>query len=130
MIALKEKADKDLLQYNMELKELIRIIDHDRKLKEFMRVKGEERADLADKELGMKQRKKETEKDKGDREETVEVILIYDSIALFNLVFLNTLQDVVHVILYVYWLIQKVKAFFISNLFFISKAYFINYFII
>ena len=96
MIALKEKADKDLLQYNMELKELIRIIDHDRKLKEFMRVKGEERADLADKELGMKQRKKETEKDKGDREETVEVILIYDSIALFNLVFLNTLQDVVN----------------------------------
>ena len=72
MIALKEKADKDLLQYNMELKELIRIIDHDRKLKEFMRVKGEERADLADKELGMKQRKRETERDKGDREETVE----------------------------------------------------------
>ena len=75
MLALKEKADKDLLQYNMELKELIRIIDHDRKLKEFMRVKGEERADLADKELGMKQRKKETERDKGDREETVEVTL-------------------------------------------------------
>lgn len=73
MIALKEKADKELLQYNMELKELIRIIDHDRKLKEFMRVKGEERADLADKELGMKQRKKESERDKGDREETVEV---------------------------------------------------------
>lgn len=73
MIALKEKADKELLQYNMELKELIRIIDHDRKLKEFMRVKGEERADLADKELGVKQRKKESERDKGDREETVEV---------------------------------------------------------
>lgn len=73
MLALKEKADKDLLQYNMELKELMRIIDHDRKLKEFMRVKGEERADLADKDPGMKQRRKETEKDKGDREETVEV---------------------------------------------------------
>ena len=75
MIALKEKADKDLVQYNMELKELIRIIDHDRKLKEFMRIKGEERAELADKELEMKQRRKETERDKGDREETVEVIL-------------------------------------------------------
>lgn len=74
MIALKEKADKDLVQYNMELKELIRIIDHDRKLKEFMRIKGEERAELADKELELKQRKKESEKDKGDREETVEVI--------------------------------------------------------
>lgn len=73
MIAIKEKADKDLVQYNMELKELIRIIDHDRKLKEFMRVKGEERADIVDSDFSQKQKKKETEKDKGDREETVEV---------------------------------------------------------
>ena len=73
MIALKEKADKDLVQYNMELKELIRIIDHDRKLKEFMRIKGEERAEMVDRELGLKQRKKESERQKGDHEETVEV---------------------------------------------------------
>lgn len=43
MILLKEKADKDLQQHNAEMKELVRVIDHDRKLKEFMGVKGQER---------------------------------------------------------------------------------------
>ncbi|XP_064642414.1 coiled-coil domain-containing protein 63-like [Lineus longissimus] len=43
MILLKEKADKDLQQHNAEMKELIRIIEHDRKLKEFMGIKGQER---------------------------------------------------------------------------------------
>ena len=79
MIALKEKADKDLVQYNMELKELMRIIDHDRKLKEFMRIKGEERTEMAEKDQGLKQRKKEFDKDKGDREETVEVSFCWTS---------------------------------------------------
>ena len=43
MILLKEKADKDCAQYNAEMKELMRIIDHDRKLKQFMNVKSKER---------------------------------------------------------------------------------------
>ena len=43
MILLKEKADKDLQQHNAEMKELVRIIDHDRKLREFMNTKGSER---------------------------------------------------------------------------------------
>ena len=43
MLLLKEKADKDLQQHNAEMKELIRIIDHDRKLREFMNTKGKER---------------------------------------------------------------------------------------
>ena len=43
MIILKEKADKDMQQHNTEMKELVRIIDHDRKLKEFMGIKGQER---------------------------------------------------------------------------------------
>ncbi|CAL1535497.1 unnamed protein product [Lymnaea stagnalis] len=43
MIILKEKADKDVQQHNTEMKELVRIIDHDRKLKEFMGIKGQER---------------------------------------------------------------------------------------
>ena len=72
-MALKEKADKDLTQYNMELKELMRIIDHDRKLKEFMRIKGEERAEMMEGELTSR-RKRKDEKEKGDKsEETVEV---------------------------------------------------------
>ena len=43
MIILREKADKDMQQHNAEMKELVRIIDHDRKLKEFMGIKGQER---------------------------------------------------------------------------------------
>ena len=43
MVLLKEKADKDLQQHNAEMKELCRIIDHDRKLREFMNTKGKER---------------------------------------------------------------------------------------
>lgn len=43
MIILKEKSDKDVQQHNTEMKELVRIIDHDRKLKEFMGTKGQER---------------------------------------------------------------------------------------
>lgn len=72
MMALKEKADKDLSQYNTELKELMRIIEHDRKLKEFMRVKSEERAEMMEGELSS-QRKKKDEKERGDKaEETIE----------------------------------------------------------
>lgn len=43
MIQLKEKSDKDIAQHNAEMKELMRIIDHDRKLREFMNVKGADR---------------------------------------------------------------------------------------
>ena len=44
MLTLKEKSDKDLVQYGIELKELMRIIDHDRKLREFMNAKAEDRS--------------------------------------------------------------------------------------
>lgn len=71
MMALKEKADKDLAQYNTELKELMRIIEHDRKLKDFMRIKSEERAEIEGEMSN--QRKKKDEKEKGDKaEETIE----------------------------------------------------------
>lgn len=42
MLFLKDKADKDLLQHNSEMKELVRIIDHDRNQREFMNTKGKE----------------------------------------------------------------------------------------
>lgn len=75
MLALKEKNDKDIAQYKTEFMELERIIDHERKLKEFMRVKGEERAEMMEGELTSR-RKKKDEKDKGDKaEETIEVSL-------------------------------------------------------
>ena len=43
MIILKEKADKDLQQHNAEMKELMRIVDHDKALRSFMGIKGQER---------------------------------------------------------------------------------------
>lgn len=43
MILLKEKSDRDIQQHNAEMKELVRVIDHDKKLREFMACKGKER---------------------------------------------------------------------------------------
>ena len=71
MLALKEKSDKDVAQHNMELKELLRIIDHDRKLKEFMGIKSEDRAEAHE---GLTTTRKSHEKDKlGDKDDTIEV---------------------------------------------------------
>ncbi|XP_013064556.2 coiled-coil domain-containing protein 63-like [Biomphalaria glabrata] len=72
MIILKEKADKDVQQHNTEMKELVRIIDHDRKLKEFMGIKGQERQE--DPQLvAWRQRKAvESEKKKESQEDSVE----------------------------------------------------------
>eukprot|EP00794_Sanderia_malayensis_P007809 gene7808-8655_t len=70
MMALKEKSDKDLAQYNMELKELMRIIDHDRKLKEFMGIKSEDRSDAQE---GILTSRKAHEKERmGDKEDAIE----------------------------------------------------------
>lgn len=73
MILLKEKADKDLQQHNAEMKELVRIIDHDRKLREFMNTKGKERQE--DEQLVAWRQKKETveaEKKKASQTDSVE----------------------------------------------------------
>lgn len=43
MIMMKDKEDKDKQQLNVEVKELIRVINHDKKLKEFMKIKTQER---------------------------------------------------------------------------------------
>lgn len=71
MLALKEKADKEMAQYNTELKELARIIDHDRKLKQFMSRKDQERTE-AHQEMEAMKRKREAEKS-SEREGTVMV---------------------------------------------------------
>lgn len=60
--ALKAKNEKDLVQYNYEYRELMRIIDHDAKLKSFMNTKGQERCDADD-----RARKNTGEADKAER---------------------------------------------------------------
>ena len=49
-MALKERNEKDLAQYSNEYKELMRIIDHDAKLKAFMNMKSQERSELEEEE--------------------------------------------------------------------------------
>ena len=81
MLALKEKSDKELLQYNMELKELLRIIDHDRKLKEFMTIKGEDRAET----FGLSKQyslRREIRDKGGEKEDTIQVC-IKESIMIY-----------------------------------------------
>ncbi|XP_063410903.1 outer dynein arm-docking complex subunit 1-like [Mytilus trossulus] len=73
IILLKEKADKDLQQHQAEMKELLRVIDHDRALREFMGIKGQERQE--DPQLVAWRQKKESqeaERKKESQEDSVE----------------------------------------------------------
>lgn len=69
---MKERADKDLSQHNAEMKELIRVIDHDRRLKQFMNMKISER--LEDEQLTAWKLKKfdEAESRRAAAEDSVE----------------------------------------------------------
>lgn len=71
MVLMRDKEEKDKQQLNTELKELIRVIDHDKKLKEFMKIKTQERQE--DEELVTWRRKKGRPR-------------ILDSLNLFNLI--------------------------------------------
>jgi len=67
---MRDKEDKDKTQLNSELKELIRVIDHDKKLKEFMKIKTQERQE--DEELISWRKKKEQEAAEKRRKEKEE----------------------------------------------------------
>jgi len=73
MILLKEKADKDEQQHTSEMKELCRVIDHDRKLREFMNTKGSERQEESQM-VAWRQRKEamELERKKASQTDSVE----------------------------------------------------------
>ena len=40
---MKDKSDKELAQYAAEIKELTRVLEHERKLRGFMVAKGQDR---------------------------------------------------------------------------------------
>lgn len=46
MQSLRERSERDLTQFTSELKDLLRVIDHDKKLRDFMNTKMEERGEL------------------------------------------------------------------------------------
>jgi len=43
MASLNDRAEKELQQHNSEMKELIRVIDYDNRLRDFMNAKSKER---------------------------------------------------------------------------------------
>lgn len=70
MLLMRDKEDKDKQQHYTELKEVIRVINHDKKLKEFMKIKTQERSE--DEELITWRKRKETEANEKRRKEKEE----------------------------------------------------------
>ncbi|XP_072334235.1 coiled-coil domain-containing protein 114 isoform X2 [Scyliorhinus torazame] len=71
---LREKAEKELALHAAEMKELQRVIDHDRKLKEFMGIKTQERLNEEMLHGAYKREHRDSARKKKDaKEETVEM---------------------------------------------------------
>ena len=58
MHSLRERSERDMNTFNSELKDLQRIIDHDKKLREFMRTKMEERTEIYESAVNGRKEKK------------------------------------------------------------------------
>lgn len=58
MASLRERADRDMTMYNADIKDLMRVLQHDRKLREFMTTKAEDRVTILEHELLARTRKK------------------------------------------------------------------------
>jgi len=70
---LREKNEKDLATYNYEYRELMRIIDHDAKLKSFINVKAMERNDTVERKDDMTNKKTgDTDKAEQSAKEMIE----------------------------------------------------------
>ncbi|XP_053547009.1 outer dynein arm-docking complex subunit 1 [Bombina bombina] len=77
MLQLREKAEKDLNQHTAEIKELQRIIDHDRRLKEFMGIKTQERS-ISEEVLDARRKREKDELEKKKRDPTEDTIETYE----------------------------------------------------
>ena len=76
MATLQDRNQKDLAQYNMEYKELMRQLDHDTALKKFLLDKAQERWELA--ESCANERKKNFEaKSERQAEKTLKVKILF-----------------------------------------------------
>lgn len=58
MHSLRERSERDMNSFNSELKDLLRVIDHDKKLREFMRTKMEERNEIYEAAVNKRKEKK------------------------------------------------------------------------
>ena len=57
MAALKERSEKDQQQHDAEMKDLLRTISHDNKIKAFMNAKASDRHEYKAEEAAKKKRK-------------------------------------------------------------------------
>ncbi|CAI9731373.1 Hypothetical predicted protein [Octopus vulgaris] len=73
MVVIGEKSEKDIAQHHADMKELVRIIDHDRKLRDFMNLKSRERQEDSG-TLAWRQKREvlEAERKKESQEDSVE----------------------------------------------------------
>ena len=80
MASLRERADREMAVYNAEIKDVKRILEHDRKLRKFMTTKAEDRASILDDELMVRAIKKYEAQLSGLQQETSKFEEIFDKI--------------------------------------------------
>lgn len=80
MASLRERADREMAVYNAEIKDVKRILEHDRKLRKFMTTKAEDRASILEDELMVRAIKKYEAQLNGLQQETRKFEEIFDKI--------------------------------------------------
>lgn len=80
MASLRERADREIAVYNAEIKDVKRILEHDRKLRKFMTTKAEDRASILEDELMVRAIKKYEAQLNGLQQETSKFEEIFDKI--------------------------------------------------
>ncbi|CAH3119929.1 unnamed protein product [Pocillopora meandrina] len=80
MASLRERADREMAVYNAEIKDVKRILEHDRKLRAFMTTKAEDRASILEDELMVRAIKKYEAQLNGLQQETSKFEEIFDKI--------------------------------------------------
>lgn len=80
MASLRERAERDLAMYNADIKEVKRVLEHDRKLREFMAAKAENRVSVLEEELTARTVKKLETQLTGLRQEASKFEDIFDKI--------------------------------------------------
>ena len=80
MASLRERAERDLAMYTAEIKDVMRILEHDRKLREFMTTKAEDRVSILEEEMTARTVKKLETQLSGLRQEASKFEDIFDQI--------------------------------------------------
>ena len=78
--SLRERLERDTNSFNTELKDLIRVIDHDRKLREFMNTKTEQRSEIYEAAVNGRKKKKLLDYIEGLQEEVKHYETIFNEL--------------------------------------------------